>query len=262
MTNRLIILGSGAAPGVPTISEGWVDCDPANPKNRRSRAGVYIEIDETHLLVDTSADLRTQMIDNNLHTVDGVLYTHAHADHVMGIDDLRALNYFTHVGLNIYGAEEHLAEIRQRFGYVFTDIPSKERTERPQLVSNVVEYGKAWQIGNIKIMPLEFSGHPVTTTGYVFNRGQVVLIPDYKFIPQQTLDYLQKIDVNVLIMLLTTIEESRYHAGIEIDKHYIEQICPKQVFFTHMGPECDYEQIRQICPKNVQPAFDNMVLEL
>ena len=84
--DRLIILGCGAAPGVPTISDGWGECDPQNPKNRRSRAGVYVEISGVKILIDTSADIRNQMIDNHIREVDGVLYTHAHADHIMGID--------------------------------------------------------------------------------------------------------------------------------------------------------------------------------
>lgn len=262
MTDKVIILGSGAAPGVPTISDGWGKCNPNNPKNRRGRAGVYVEINETCLMVDTSADFRNQMIDNDLHKLDGVLYTHAHADHVMGIDDLRAFNYHTHKGLNLYGAAEHLSEIRSRFGYVFTDVPAKERTDRPKLISNIIEYGKAWQIGNIEIMPLEFAGHPVPTTGYVFNGGKVVIIPDYKIIPPQTLAYLQKIDVNVLIMPLTTIEPTLYHAGIEIDLDYIRQIQPKAVYFTHLGPDCDYDEVQRLCRPNMQPAYDGLTVEL
>ena len=270
---KVIVLGSGAACGVPTVSDGWGACDPQNSKNRRQRAGVYFEDGKTRILIDSSADLRNQLLTNQIRHLSAVFYTHTHADHTMGIDDLRAMNYHVqdisgmeeHVSakvLNIYAVKTHMDEIRHRFNYVLTDEQMQEKTHRPQLCPHVIECGQELSIGSVKVMPLAFAGHTVPTTGYAFNNGQLVLIPDYKEIPASTLDYLQKIDVNVLIMPLTTIEESRYHAGIEIDKHYIEQICPKQVFFTHMGPECDYEQIRQICPKNVQPAFDNMVLEL
>ncbi len=262
MTDKVIILGSGAAPGVPTISDGWGKCNPQNLKNRRGRAGVYLKIDDTQLIIDTSADIRNQLIDNSIHHADGVLYTHAHADHIMGIDDLRAFSYNTHKGLNIYAAKSHLTEIRQRFGYVFTDVFSSETTARPQLISNTIEYGKAFKIGNIEVMPLEFAGHPVPTTGYSFNRGRVVLIPDYKIIPPQTLAYLQKIDVNVLIMPLTTIEPTLYHAGIEIDFDYIRQIGPKAVYFTHLGPDCDYDEIKQRCLPFMQPTYDGMEIEL
>ncbi len=262
MTNKVIILGSGAAPGVPCITGGWGACNPHNPKNRRGRSGVYVEIMGTRLLIDTSADLRTQLLDNNIQELDGVLYTHAHADHTVGIDDLRALTYNKHRILDVYGADMHIAEIRQRFSYVFTDVRVTEETQRPQLVSNIIEYGKSWQIGNIEIMPLLFSGHPVPTTGYSLNNGEVVLIPDYKSIPPQTMAYLQKIDVNVLIMPLTTIDAALYHAGMEIDMDYIRQIKPHRVYLTHMGPECDYDEVMRLTPENVVPAYDGLTIEL
>jgi phosphoribosyl 1,2-cyclic phosphate phosphodiesterase len=271
--SRAIILGSGAAPGVPIIAFGWGDCNPQNPKNRRTRAGVYVELADTKILIDTSADIRNQLIDNNIDRVDGVLYTHAHADHIMGIDDLRALNYNTddlYAGkasinsqvLNIYGTKEHINEIRHRFGYVFTDISQNEITKRPRLVSNIIEYFKPFNIGNIKIMPLSFTGHPVPTVGYAFNDGQLVLIPDYKVIPPQTLEYLQKIDVNVLIIPLTNIQPTMYHAGIKDDLDYIQKIRPNRVFFTHLGPKCDYDEIMRLTPENMQPAYDGLEIEL
>ncbi|MBQ7632541.1 MAG: MBL fold metallo-hydrolase [Alphaproteobacteria bacterium] len=262
MTDKIIILGSGAAPGVPTVSDSWGKCNPHNPKNRRGRAGVYLKIDDTQLIIDTSADIRNQLIDNSIHHVDGVLYTHAHADHIMGIDDLRAFTYNTHKILNIYAAKSHLTEIRKRFGYVFTDVSSSEITARPQLVSNIIEYEKAFNIGDIEVMPLEFVGHSVPTTGYCLNKGRVVLIPDYKIIPPQTLGYLQKINVNVLIMPLTTIEPTLYHAGIEIDFDYIRQIRPKAVYFTHLGPDCDYDAVMRKCLPFMQPAYDGLTIEL
>ena len=259
--NKIIILGSGAAPGVPTISDGWGGCNPKNPKNRRGRAGVYVEIDGTKILIDTSADIRNQMIQNNIRTANAVLYTHAHADHIMGIDDLRALTYHTHRGLNIYGEASHIAEIRHRFDYVFADTPAKDSTARPRLISNIVEYGKEFTVGKIKIMPLAFAGHPVPTTGYALNDGEMVLVPDYKVIPAETLAYLQKIDVNVLIMPLTTIETNLYHAGIDIDMDYIRQIGPKRVYFTHLGPYCDYDDVKQKTPQNIEPAYDGLTIE-
>ena len=270
---KVIILGSGAASGVPTISDGWGACDASESKNRRSRAGVYFEDGATHILIDSSADVREQLIANNIRRLNAVFYTHAHADHTMGIDDLRALNY--HIdditgmqkkvqgqALDIYAVKPHIAEIRRRFDYVLTDEKAREQTHRPQLCPHEIQFGQPIIIGSVKIMPLEFAGHTVVTTGYVFNDGQLVLIPDYKEIPAQTLAYLQKIDVNVLIMPLTAVEECRYHAGIDIDKHYIAQIRPQRTVLTHLGAKCDYQTVLQLCPPHVEPAFDNMALEL
>ncbi len=271
--DKAVILGSGAAPGVPTISDGWGKCDAGNEKNRRSRAGVYVEIGNTKLLIDTSADLRNQLIANNIRLVDGVLYTHTHADHIMGIDDLRAMNYTinqlfggvknpTGKFLNIYATATHMAEIRHRFGYVLADEKETEITHHPQLKPNIIEPFKPFCVGNIKILPLPFAGHPVPTTGYVFDEGKLVVVPDYKLMPPQTLEYLQKIDVNVLIMPLTDIKECIYHAGMDINLKYVDMIKPKKVIFTHLGPACDYETVLKMCPENVCPAYDNLMIEL
>ena len=271
--NKAIILGSGAATGVPTISDGWGKCNPLNPKNNRSRAGIYVEIDENKILIDTSADMRNQLIKNKICQLDAVFYTHTHADHIMGIDDLRALNYHVYeiCGmntpkkanlLNIYATEHHIQEIRHRFDYVLADEVSPEITHRPLLVPNVISYEKEFHIGKTSIIPLEFTGHPVPTTGYVFNHGKMVIIPDYKSIPPQTIHYLQQISVNVLIMPLTSMEECLYHAGIDIDMHYINIIQPQRVVFTHLGPDCDYDAVQKHCSANMVPAFDNMLIEL
>ncbi len=271
--DRVIVLGSGAAPGMPIVGYGWGDCNPQNPKNRRGRAGFYVEFKDTKILIDTSADIRNQLLENNIRQVDGVLYTHAHADHIMGIDDLRAFNY--HTGdlfkgadnpkssvLNIYAAQDHIEELRRRFGYVFNDFPHKETTQHPHLVSNVIEFFNPFYIKDIKITPLSFTGHPVPTTGYAFNDGMFVLIPDYKIIPPQTLEYLQKIDVNVLIMPLTNIKPTMYHAGIEDDLDYIGKIRPDKVYFTHLGPRCDYDEIMRLTPENMAPAYDGLEIKL
>lgn len=271
--NKAIILGSGAAAGVPTISDGWGVCRPDNPKNRRRRAGIYVEIDGSKIQIDTSADFREQMIDNNIRTFDAVLYTHAHADHLMGIDDLRAINYsmnalyqnepdFKMRTLDIYAAPEHLAEIRHRFGYVMADSTVAERTHRPLLAAHAITAGTPFNIGKVEIMPLNFAGHPVPTTGYVFNRGQLVVVPDYKIMPPPTLEYLQNIDVNVLIMPLTSLSTCGYHANIEIDLDYVQKIRPRRVVLTHMSGECDYDEVARLTPANVEPGFDNMVIEL
>ena len=263
--NKVIILGSGAAPGVPTITKGWGKCNPLNPKNRRSRAGIYVEIDNNKLLIDTSADLRNQLLENAITQIDAVLYTHIHADHVMGIDDLRSFGYHKRdkeKSLPIYLQEEHLSEIYHRFDYVLPGEKHSEITNHPLLKPNIIEYGKTFAIGQTEIMPLEFAGHPVITTGFSFNQGKLVIIPDYKIIPQNTLSYLQKINVDVLIMPLTVLEEASYHADMNINLKYIEIIKPKRVFFTHMGPECDYDEVLKNTPSYIKPAYDNMIIEL
>lgn len=260
--DRVIILGSGSASGVPTISEGWGCCNPHNPRNIRRRSGIFVEIGMAKIQIDTSQDFRCQMIDNKISDIDGVLYTHAHADHISGIDDLRSITWFKHKSLDVYAIKEHLAEIKKRFSYVFADVKLEEITQRPQLIENIIEYYKSFNIKGVDIVPLAFTGHSVPTSGYVFNNGKLVVIPDYRELPAQTLEYLQKIHVDVMIMPLTDIREQAYHAGIETDRKYIDIIKPQKVIFTHLSKYCDYDEIIKLSQQGACPAFDNMVIEL
>ena len=260
--DRVVILGSGAASGVPVIAKGWCECNPQNPKNIRQRAGLLVEIGNTKIQIDTSQDFRCQMIDNSVTSLDGVLYTHAHADHISGIDDLRSITQVSGKGLNAYATQEHLTEIKKRFGYVFTDVKLKEITKRPKVVENIIEYYKPFVINGIDIMPILLTGHSVSTCGYVFNGGKLAVIPDYKEIPLQTLEYLRKINVNVMIMPLTEKREQEYHAGIETNKKYINIIKPRKVIFTHLSEHCDYDEVMSISPPEACPAYDNMIVEL
>lgn len=259
--SRAIILGSGAAPGVPSVSGGWGACNPNNPKNKRQRAGVYLTDGTTQILIDTSPDLKNQLIANNIKVVDGVLYTHTHADHLHGIDDLRGITRNTKKSLKFYATAQQIEEIKERFRYAFANIEHSDITNHPELLPVEIEYNKDFQIGSFKIKPLEFTGHTMITTGYSFNDGQLVLVPDFKSMPEPTLSYLQQIDVNVLIMPLTILHEGSYHAGIDIILKYASQIKAKQVVLTHMATECDYDEVMKLTPENMEPAFDNMMIE-
>lgn len=259
---KLIILGSGAAPGVPSVSGGWGDCDPENPKNKRQRAGVYLTDGQTQILIDTSPDLKNQLIANHLTILDAVLYTHTHADHLHGIDDLRGITRNMQKSLNFYATTPQINDIKTRFSYVFSNIEHKDITNHPELTPVEIEYNKEFQVGTFKILPLEFGGHTMVTTGYSFNDGQIVLVPDFKTIPPQTLNYLQQINVNVLIMPLTILHGGRYHADIDIILSYASQIKAKRVVLTHMATECDYNEVMRLTPDNMEPAYDNMMIEL
>ena len=261
MNNKLIILGSGAAPGVPSISSGWGACNPDNPKNMRQRAGVYLTDVTTKILVDTSPDLKNQLVQNNIKVLDGVLYTHTHADHLHGIDDLRGITRNIGKNLNFYAVAPHIAEIKERFAYTLSNIEHHDITNRPELLPVEIKCNEKFNLGTFKIMPLEFGGHTMITTGYCFNDGQVVLVPDFKHIPKQTLDYLLQIDVNVLIMPLTILHGGRYHADIDIILSYASLIKANRVVLTHMATECDYDEVMNLTPDNMEPAFDGMIIE-
>ena len=130
---KITVLGCGVSTGVPAIGPDWGRCDPADPRNRRRRSSILIECRDRVLLIDTSPDLREQLIDARVKSIDAVIYTHAHADHLHGIDDLRAVNRLMQQPIPIYADAHTLAEIERRFGYVLKPIASGEFIYRPVL---------------------------------------------------------------------------------------------------------------------------------
>lgn len=259
---KLTILGSGAAPGVPAIAIGWGACNPDNPKNRRTRTTVYVEYDETKLLIDTSPDLRSQLLDNHITFLHGVLYTHAHADHLHGIDDLREINRVNASSLNFYGSADTLRVIKNRFPYLLATPEHRNNVStQPSLIANEVNYYESFYINNLKITPIRLIGHMVPSTGYIFNDGEIVYIADYRHLEDKAFELIKK-PVRLMVVPLTTPEGSEFHANLDEILRDIKKVNPQLAVINHMAAECDYDVIRNITPQNVEPAFDNMEIKL
>lgn len=259
--SKIVILGSGAAPGVPAVANGWGNCDPNNPKNIRRRSSAYVETNGAKLLIDTSPDLRNQLIDNNIRSLDAVLYTHSHADHLHGIDDLRDLNRISRKPLDVYANADTKHAIETRFAYLVADKDNPNNPlYKPSLVLHEVEAGQTITIQHVEIMPLLLAGHTVPSTGYMFNGGELVYIADCKEIPSQTLVLIRQ-RPKVLIMPLTTPHQLCYHMGLETLMSYVQKLQPERVIINHMAVECDYADIDQSTPSFVSPAYDNIVIE-
>ena len=264
MTNKLIILGSGAAPGVPSLASGWGNCNPNNPKNRRRRTSVYVEIGDAKFLIDTSPDIHWQLIDNDIKHVDAVLYTHSHADHLHGIDDLRDLNRVSGKPIDVYGNVDTIATIKSRFPYLVGDKDNPSNPlYKPCLMFNTFTCGEAFYVKGVKIVPFALFGHPVTTNGYIFNDNELVYVADCLEIENKSLRLIEK-NPKLMVMPLTILKsmwEKPYHMGIEKLLEYVDIIKPQKAIVNHMASECDYDNVNSLTPENVFPAFDNMVVE-
>ncbi len=260
MSYKVTILGSGAAPGVPSVAGGWGCCNPENPKNRRLRTTICIEYSQTRILIDTSPDLRIQLLSMHIRHLDGIVYTHAHADHLHGIDELREINRAELKSLNFYGTRDTVNSIKERFPYL---LASKERTnnvaKQPSLVANVIDYYVPFTIGDIRITPIRLLGHNMPTTGYLFNDGEIVYIADYRQIDEAAFEQI-KVPVKLMIVPLTTPKGEKFHASLEDVLLDIRRINPEHAVINHMAIECDYDDINRCTPDNVEPAFDNMCL--
>lgn len=255
---QLTILGSGAAPGVPSLGRGWGVCDPQNPKNRRLRTSAYLEYDGGRLLIDTSPDLRLQLLANDIRYLDGVLYTHAHADHVHGIDDIREINRIIRQNLHFYAGEKTVRYIRHNFSYLLSK-PNKvnDVVRLPSMVPNIIKANRPFDIKGLKIMPIKLLHHCPECLGYVFNDGEIVYIADFKVIAESGYKRILR-RPKLLVLPLTTPYGQPAHAGLADVLAVIERINPEKAVINHMATECDYNQVMLETPENVVPAYDNM----
>ena len=258
--NRLIILGSGAAPGVPSLSRGWGKCDSANPKNRRMRIGTYVEYEGLKLVIDTSPDLRVQLLNHNLRYLDFVLYTHTHADHLNGIDDLREINRISRQPVSIFSTGKIIKEIRHRFGYLMTQKKKLRNFTMPRLTVNTVKTNHPFYLKGVKITPIKLLGHHNESIGYVFDDGELVYIPDFKEFSLSAMKAVKK-KPKILIIPLTTTYEADQHASLKTVKEYIEKIDADRTIINHMSTDCDYDEINRLTGYKVFPAFDGMKIE-
>lgn len=260
MDYKLTILGSGAAPGVPSLSGGWLACDAKNSKNCRSRTSVFLEYKDTKILIDTSPDIRMQLIDNNIRNIDAVIYTHTHADHLLGIDYLREINRIQKRGINFYAGPKNTQEICERFSYLIGHLDNPEDyLLLPSLLPNIVNKNEPFYIKDLKITPIEMLGHSKESFGYVFNDGDLVYISDFRAIDEQAFAMWNK-QPELLVIPLTNPAAQKTHAGFDVVMQYIDKIGAKRVIINHMAGECDYKNIDDNTTDNVSPAFDNMVI--
>ena len=240
---QLTILGSGAAPGVPSLGRGWGACDPQNPKNRRLRTSAYLEYDGVRLLIDTSPDLRLQLLANDIRYLDGVLYT---------------INRIIRQNLHFYAGEKTVRYIRNNFSYLLSK-PNKvnDVVRLPSMVPNIIKANRPFDIKGLKIMPIKLLHHCPECLGYVFNDGEIVYIADFKVIAESGYKRILR-RPKLLVLPLTTPYGQPAHAGLADVLAVIERINPEKAVINHMATECDYNQVMLETPENVVPAYDNM----
>jgi phosphoribosyl 1,2-cyclic phosphate phosphodiesterase len=262
MTLKITILGCGTSGGVPRIGNHWGACDPNNPKNRRRRCAVLVEKESasgtTRVLVDTPPDLREQLLDVGVGWIDGVLFTHDHADHTHGIDDLRMIAYNGHRRVETYFDQKTGDQLRARFTYCFETLPGSEYP--PILNSHELRPGVVAKIegpgGVIEALPFRQLHGSGETLGFRF--GDIAYSPDVSDLPDETLKSLRDLDVWIVDALRYTTHSS--HFSVDQALSWIECVQPKHAVLTHMHVDLDYEQLKAKLPADVEPAYDGMVL--
>ncbi|MGD9649720.1 MAG: MBL fold metallo-hydrolase, partial [Dongiaceae bacterium] len=247
---KITILGCGGSGGVPMIGGQWGACDPANPKNRRLRPSILVEEGGSALLVDTSPDLREQLLVNNIAKIDAVLYTHAHADHLHGIDDLRGINKLIRQPIPIYADQATLAEIRTAFGYVFQPINAEKYGYfRPQLTPNEIAAGQKFMLHNLEITPFNQDHGVCSTLGFRFNA--FAYSTDVVNMPEESFTALAGVKLWVVDCF---VRETHFtHAHLDKTLAWIERVKPERAILTHMGVRLDYATLKKELPPHVEP---------
>ncbi len=244
---------------MPLIGCDCKVCVSDNPKNKRTRVSVLVEIEGKKLLIDTSPDLRQQALANKFSTVDAILYTHAHADHAHGIDETRAFNVNSRKPLDCYGDAETLSELGRKFDYAFKPPVPRLGWFRPALVANIVEPGKKFQAAGIEVMPF-LQDHGVAGMTLGFRIGNFAYSTDLNSIPQESLAILRGLDTWVVDCL--QYKPHPTHAHVELVINWARMLSPRQAILTHMSHNIEYETIKASLPPGMTPGYDGMVLEV
>ena len=264
MTLRFTILGCGSSTGIPRIDGNWGVCDPSNPKNRRRRCALLVERYDgdkrTTVLVDTGPDLREQILEAGVEWLDGVLYTHDHADHAHGIDDLRILAYRAKRKIDVYFNSATGAILQRRFDYCFA---TPEGSAYPPIV-------KPHTINPGELVTIEGAGGAITAMPFIQHHGDIDSLgfrfaglaysSDLHDLPDTSLPLLENLDVWIVDALRYTKHVS--HFSVEDALGWIERLQPKRAILTHLHIDLDYAALKAELPDGVEPAYDGMRFEL
>lgn len=255
--NRLVILGSGTSFGVPVIGCSCAVCTSDDPRDRRTRVAAVVEIGGARLLIDTPPELRLQLVREGIDGVDAVLYTHEHADHVHGIDDLRAISI--HGGsLPLYGTAETLEAIAARFGYIFDPAVQPPRgSSKPQLVAVPVVPGVPTPMAGIDVLPLAFNHGALDVLGFRF--GSVAYLTDVKMADDEAIEQLRGVEQLVLNALFEKPHPT--HLSIAEACELATRIGASQTYLTHLTHRYPHRDLLERLPAGVTPAFDGLVIE-
>lgn len=262
---RFTILGCGSSPGVPRINGDWGACDPANPRNVRLRCAAMVERISTEggitrVVIDTGPDFRAQMIAAQVSRIDAVVYTHPHADHIHGVDDLRGYALVQRRRIDVYADRGTMERLVQAFGYCFSTPPG----------SNYPPILEPHLFGHDEVVVIEGEGGPLAFTplpqvhgdilSVGFRIGPMAYCPDVSAYPERTVERLAGLDLLVIDALQYQRHPSHFSLAEALE--WIEALKPARAVLTHMHTPLDYDTVMRETPAHVEPAYDGMVFEL
>lgn len=251
----ILVLGSGTSVGVPMIGCTCKVCRSTDPRDKRLRPSVLLRLDDARILVDTSPDLRYQALRAGIERLDAVLYTHSHADHILGLDDIRPFNFMQRNNIPIFASEHTLKMIEATFSYVFEKSPSE--SSRPRLETNVFD-NEPFEAAGIPITPIELAHGKGVTHGFRF--GDCAYLTDHSGIPDESMQRLTGLDVLFLDALRHNPHPT--HSTVEESLRIVEVLKPKRAYFTHVSHDLMHATVEARLPAHVRLAYDGLEIQI
>ena len=257
---KILFLGTGTSTGVPVIGCDCETCRSEHPRNKRLRSSVLVQTQDTIILVDSCTDLRQQALRHELSSIDAVLYTHPHLDHVAGFDELRAFCWHRRDGLPLYAGPECMENLKRMYVWAFASSNTYQGYIRPE--PHTHDGSTPFMIGDIEITPVLIEHASVQTHGYVFrHEGKSFgYAPDVKNIPKDSMPLLANLDAFAMDGLGADSHPS--HLSVAENVELMRQLRPKQGLITHSGHRVEYVACSEILPDFMSIAYDGMLLEL
>jgi phosphoribosyl 1,2-cyclic phosphate phosphodiesterase len=259
---RFTILGCGSSGGVPRIGGLWGACDPANPKNRRTRCSMLVERiaggGVTRVLIDTTPDMRAQLLAAEVDRVDAIVYTHSHADHVHGIDDLRQIVFNTRQRLPVWADRPTQDALLSRFAYAFVQPEGSSYPPICDMHTIRGPFDVTGAGGTIRLRPLTVDHGDIEALG--LRIGGLAYLPDVLAIPDEAWDMLSDLDIWVVDALRRTPHPTHAHLALTLE--WIARVQPRRAVLTNMHIDLDHATVEAETPDHISPAHDGMVLDL
>jgi len=258
ISGRLVFLGTGTSVGVPAIGCGCPVCTSSNPRNNRTRCGLVLGLPHGNLLIDTPPDLRTQLLREGVGVVHAVLYTHEHADHIFGLDDLRLMQFYLGGPVPLYCEPRVELRIRKSFDYAFRPADGLHRGAIPQLAFHTIGL-EPFELLGARVVPLRLEhGHDTPVLGFRF--GNIAYCTDTCGIPPDSMELLAGLDVLILDCLRHQPHVT--HFGLSQSLEIVDKLRPRRTLFTHMSHDLEHDATNAGLPSGVELAYDGLELPL
>ena len=258
-TAEMIIMGTGTSIGVPVVGCLCCVCRSQNPRNKRTRTGVLLRGPLGEFIIDAGPELRLQLVREDANLIQAAVFTHAHADHILGLDDLRIFGFRMNAAVPLF-CEEHVEQqIRETFAYAFTD-PGTHSHEfaAPKLRFERIVPGVVFCVAGMEILPIRLKHGELPVLG--FRIGNVAFLTDVSTIPSESKEYLGGLDTLVIDALRH--EPHPTHLHVDAAVKIIQQLRPRQAFLTHMSHDLEYDALRDELPDGIEPAYDGLRIAL